>query len=497
MCTKEHREQKLLLYLSKNPDYVTADSLAEILQTSQKTVYRLVKTINDESEYNPLIISERGRGYKLDYEKFIKHQRTTLNYKKDIFTPTERRKRIMEELLLSSPVPLKIEDLFYDFFVGESVIFTDEQIMSETLGKYSLVLERKNRTLTIIGEEMNIRKAIKDIIEIFNVIDIDELKTNQELNFNKDDVLFIFDQIRNIEKKLDRTIPYPYNINIFSHLYILISRSRNKKNMNFSEEITSEQVSKLQQDMVIYQSAESVVRNMEIYLDLTLPETEVYFLYQYLVSSRMQGTFDITSNLSTRVIDITNVYIDEMSKQIGMNTNNHTIFMDLANHIKPMLNRLDHNIQVRNNLLDQIKITYEDLFSGVTKVSEYISEYFHLPAINDDENGFITLYFAKLIETNQHKPPIRTIIMCTTGIGTSELLKVKASRSFPELDIVDVIPSRDIQLIKRKHSSIDLILSTINIEEDISIPSLLVSAMFTLDDKKRLQKKIEAINNER
>lgn len=497
MSIKDHREQKLLLFLSKNQDYVTSESLAEILHISQKTVYRLIKTINDESESNPLIISERGRGYKLDYEEFINHQKTTMKYKEDNFTPSERRKRIMEELLLFSPTPLKIDHLFYNYFVGESVIFNDEQLMAEELKKYNLILERKNRTLTILGEEMNIRMAIKEIIELFNVIDIDDLKTNQELNFNKDDVFFILDQLRNIEKELNITIPYPYNVNIFSHLYILISRSRNKTNLSFTEEMTSGQKESMKQDYDIYQAAKSTMKNMEIYLDYTLPETEIYFLYQYFVSSRMQGTLDITSNLSSRVIDITNLYINEMSENIGMKIDTHSIFIDLANHIKPMLNRLDHSILIKNSLLGQIKLTYEELFKGVTSVSDSISEKFNLPEINEDENGFITLYFAKLIETNQHLPPIRTLIMCTTGIGTSQLLKAKASKKFPELEVVDVISTRNTQMINDDYSDIDLILSTIHIEENVPIPSLLVSAMFTIDDQKRLQKKIEAINNER
>lgn len=497
MSIKDNREQKLLLFLSKNQDYITADSLAEILHTSQKTVYRLIKTINYESGDNSLIISERGRGYKLDYEKFINYQKTNIPYKEDFFTPSERRKRIMEELLLSSPTPLKIDHLFYDYFVGESVIFNDEQIMGVELKKYDLLLKRKNRTLTILGEEINIRKAIKEIIEIFNVIDIDDLKTNQELNFNKYDVLFIFDQLRNIEKDLEITVPYPYNINIFSHLYILISRSRKKPDLNFTDEVTNEEKEKMEQDSDIYEAAKSIVRNMEVYLNYTLPDIEVYFFYQYLVSSRMQGTLDLTSNLTSRVIDVTNIYIDKMSIKIGINIDTHSIFTDLANHIKPMLNRLDHKILVKNSLLSQIKVTYEDLFASVKSVSDFISRKYSLPKINNDENGFITLYFAKIIETNQHQRTIRTLIMCTTGIGTSELLKAKATKQFPELEIVEVISSRNMQMIKEKYSDIELIMSTVHIEDNISIPTLLVSAMFTIDDQKRLQRKIEEIYNGR
>ncbi|MGC3613097.1 transcription antiterminator, partial [Enterococcus faecalis] len=76
------------------------------------------------------------------------------------------------------------------------------------------------------GEETPIRKASSVSKQLLNIIDIEELRNNKALNFNNNDVLFTLDQVRNIEKKLDITYPHPYNVNIFSHLYIFISRSR-------------------------------------------------------------------------------------------------------------------------------------------------------------------------------------------------------------------------------------------------------------------------------
>jgi activator of the mannose operon (transcriptional antiterminator) len=398
----------------------------------------------------------------------------------------------MEELLLSSPKSINIYHLFSKYYVGDSVTFNDEQIMSEELKKYNLVLERKNRTLAILGEEVNIRKAIKDIIEIFNTIDIDDLKRNQELNFNQYDVLFILEQLRKIEDDLDITIPYPYNVNIFSHLYILLSRSRKVSTGLFTDKISNEEMENMKRD-ILYPVAKVIVHNFEKYLSSSLPDSEIYFLYQYLVSSRMQGSLAITSTFSSEVTQVTKAYIEGMSTSLGINIESQSIFIDLANHIKPMLNRLVHKIRIKNSLLSQIKITYEEVFLGVTNVSELISKKFNLPDINDDENGFITLYFAKAIETGQHQRPIKTLIMCTTGIGTSELLKAKVSKKFPEIEIVDVVSSRNTQMLKDKYSDADLILSTVHMKEEVPIPYLLVSAMFTIDDQKRLQGKIEEI----
>lgn len=492
MGSKKDREQRLLLLLSKRQDYMTSEELAELLSISQKTIYRLIKKINDNYSDGGLIESEKGRGYKLNYEKYIS-QKNVRPVQRSQYSPTERRNRVTEELLLSSPNAKNVYDLFEEYFVGESVIFSDEQVIAEQLQKYELKLERKQRTLTVSGEEANIRRAVADLIQMHDIIDINDLKHNKMLNFNHYDVLFILDQLKVIEKQLETTIPYPYNVNIFSHLYILISRLRKVGRLQTAElsNLSDKERAEMQQDMPLYQVAKAAISNVENYLHDTLPELEAYYLYQYLTSSRMQGAVSKVTKFSSKVADITHAYLDGMSERLNIPIKGESIFLDLANHIKPMLNRLEHRIRVKNSLLNQIKMTYEDIFIYVSEVSAVVCEKFGLAAINDDENGFITLYFARIIETNQL--PIRTVIMCTTGVGTSELLKVKVEKKFPELEIVDVVSSRDAKNFSDKYPGVEFILSTINLSEDIPLNSLLVSAMFTADDQNRLQKKIEEI----
>ena len=248
MGAKKNREQRLLLLLTKRHDYITSEELAEHLETSQKTIYRLIKKIN-ETHGEGLIQSEKGRGYKLNYEKYIS-QANIQPSQRSQYSPQERRNRVMEELLLSSPNAKNVYDLFEDYYVGESVIFSDEQVIAEHLQRYELKLERKQRTLAILGKEANLRRAIADLIQVHNIIEIDDLKNHSELNFNNYDVLFILDQLKLIEKQLQLTIPYPYNVNIFSHLYILISRLRKVHRLP-NEETVEEMIERIQRNEVI------------------------------------------------------------------------------------------------------------------------------------------------------------------------------------------------------------------------------------------------------
>lgn len=494
MTSQLDRTNKLKLLLSKQHDYVTAEELASLMNTSTKTVYRLVKKINEKFSGGKLILSEKGRGYKLDYGKFIEQSEPVSKETIEV-SPFERQNRVMEELLLSSPQALRIMDLFGNYYVGDSAISNDEKVIASRIKKFELKLMRKNRTLAIKGKEENIRRAIAELIQRLNIINLDEINSSEELNFNRYDVLFVSDQLRIIEKQLGGDIPYPYNVNIFSHLYIMISRSRKLNQLSNGEKLTDEQLLVLDDSPKTRDIATEVIRNVEAYLVTKLPVSEIYYLYQYLLSSRMENLPDKTQTFNHEVEAITNYFLSEVGKRLNISATNESIFVDLANHIKPMLNRLKNKIRVKNGLLQQIQLTYETIFHFVSEVALEVIEKFDLPKINHDEIGFITLYFARMIET--HQLPIQTLIMCTTGVGTSELLKAKVVKKFPELKVVDVIATKNYKLALKKTPGIELILTTIGIKDLLPVNSLLVSAMLTVDDQARIQKKIEEIYNGR
>ncbi|HHQ1024942.1 TPA: HTH domain-containing protein, partial [Listeria innocua] len=77
------------LFLTKN-DFLTANQLALMLEVSSKTIYRKIKNINSATDEKEIIISEKGRGYKLNYKAYIQAKLETTS---DIFgyTPSERR----------------------------------------------------------------------------------------------------------------------------------------------------------------------------------------------------------------------------------------------------------------------------------------------------------------------------------------------------------------------------------------------------------------------
>ncbi|UTI88362.1 helix-turn-helix domain-containing protein [Mammaliicoccus sciuri] len=94
-------QEKLIHYLLNAHSFVDSNRLAKHLDVSTKTIYRLVKRINDYYK-EPLIISEKGKGYRIDDKEYIEQHETGQLHQNDLFSPIERRNMMTKDLLLIS-----------------------------------------------------------------------------------------------------------------------------------------------------------------------------------------------------------------------------------------------------------------------------------------------------------------------------------------------------------------------------------------------------------
>ncbi|MBC1485633.1 transcription antiterminator [Listeria seeligeri] len=473
------------LFLTKN-DFLTANQLAEILDVSSKTIYRKIKNINKTTGKKDIVISEKGHGFKLDYKAYIQAKLETTE---DIFgyTPTERREKILLQILFKSPKYLNIHNLYEGYYVGYNSIKNDFALLNQSIEKYHLTIEKRQKEIRVVGTEENIRTAINEVINNLDLSSYDDLKTEYS-DLNKADVQFIVKQMEIIENKLAISIPYPYDINIFSHLYILINRFRQGEVEGFDESLEEYIIT----NEALHTIAVEAIEAIEQYLKMQLPKRETFNFLQYLISSRFNHEIESIPNKVLPIVEeMTDFYIDQVAAKINIPINKKQLKVELLSHMKPMVNRMNHQINIKNNLLSDIKLEYGNLFDIIKETAQDVAKTFKLHTISDDEVGYITIYFAKHMEQS---PLIkRIIIMCSSGIGTSELLKVKVQKAFPDVEIVDVLSSTKFKNNLQDYRNIDFILTTINADSNEEIPSLLVSAMFTEKDKLMVKKLMESL----
>lgn len=484
------RETHLIELFIENGRTLTAQQLADLAKVSTKTIYRTVKKINELSEDGQLIRSETGKGLHLDYENYLKvnlqSQQNSCGTE-----PLERRNSLLLTLLFKAPKRLLISELFAPYFVSETVISNDLARIAEFLKTYDVRIQKKQGRLWIVGSEKNIRKAVNSVLSTNNLIEDTFYTENSQTGSY--DLNCITSLLEFIEGQLKTTLSYPYNMNIFSHLYILLKRSREGvlPKTEVEEALLPEEQALIAKNQQLYELSRQAITKISAYLNQPLPVLEVFYLFQYLISSRIETEKIRGRSHNGQALAVTTFFAEEMSLALGLDLNNEATRKELLNHIEPLLYRLKNEIFIKNNLLKDIQLEYRRVFQQVTAVARQAEKKFQLPTIKESEIGFLTLYFVRYQELSNRTK--RILIMCSSGVGTSELLKVKVKKAFPNIEIIDVLSAKNFMSKKETYQNIDLILTTIHLSKQPEIPTILVNAMFTKQDEARVKQTLGGI----
>lgn len=162
----------------------------------------------------------------------------------------------------------------------------------------------------------------------------------------------------------------------------------------------------------------------------------------------------------------------------------------LALHIRPALNRLRYEMNIRNPLVNEIKLKYPSAFEGAIIASKCLEERLSIK-IEEDEIGYIALHIGVALERMKRKARRRKriILVCASGVGSAKLLSYRLQELFNrELEIVECI--NYYRLADYDLSSIDLVISTIPIAERIIAPVQVVSNFLEAEDIKGIKKQL-------
>lgn len=135
--------KSMIGYLLNRRDFVSGQELSEALGVSTKTINRTVKQINESTEENPIIESQRGRGYRLNFQNYF-DQRDRMDHANAMngISSVERRDEIIKRLLITSPHQYRVDDIWGKFYLSDSAVASDMRAIRLMLGKFHLTLNR-------------------------------------------------------------------------------------------------------------------------------------------------------------------------------------------------------------------------------------------------------------------------------------------------------------------------------------------------------------------
>lgn len=145
---------KLLKYLQKIEDWVSADELAIRLNLTSRTIRHYVSEINSSNQGGQALILSSRNGYRVNLRQG--QPKDTTKKDANTKTPSQRFEQIVSILL--NDECLTIVSLFEKFHISEGTLNNDIINLRKYLSKFDLKLECKKNLMYLSGSEFDKRR---------------------------------------------------------------------------------------------------------------------------------------------------------------------------------------------------------------------------------------------------------------------------------------------------------------------------------------------------
>jgi mannitol operon transcriptional antiterminator len=492
------RERQILDILLTERDELTVKDLADQIGVSSRTIHRDLKNVEDIlEEYGLNLNKKSGVGVQIigDPDKLRELELFLFNLESTEYTPEERQTIILCELLESGG-PVKLLGLANDLNVTIATVSADLSKLEEKLQTFGLTLiRRRGYGVEIEGDEGAKRRAMSHLISGY--IDESEIlsmaresiqkRSSQQINtiserllglVEKKKLLIVERVVETIVQELPFTMADSAYIGLVVHLALAVERIQK------GEGITIDPVYlENQQPTKEYRIAEKIVAQLEQIFEIKIPEAEIVYITMHLKGAKLRHDREyLVEDTSLQVAIKTKNLIEHIEKQVGVDLSaNHSLFEGLVLHLKPAIYRIKQKMGINNPLLGKIKRDYADLFAVVKQAVEEVFYEFDVP---DEETGYLVMHFGAALLGKKQLVSVKTLVVCSSGIGTSKMLATRLEQEFPELSEVRNVSVREFQRMNTE--DYQLIISTIPIPEDQS-NYILVSPILTKEEIEKIR----------
>lgn len=479
MLTK--RQLKLVEILSNLETYQTVARVANCLGVSERTLHTELKIIENE-------------GFKIERKRGLGIRLKELNQDYDISdfeidNIKNRRIEIMKKIIFEQQ-SITFFGLAEEYFTSTTSIQNDIRVISNILFRdtnVNLVSDHFGTRLDKCSTEEMIKVMVNFNSFIISEMDERSLDDNNKLillaEYYSRDVVFVCNSILySFVKKNVNAISDSYIEYFLRYLIVFVYQLKNDKHIDLLENLVD-----YYQHSFYIDSAVKILHKASLRLNFKYTNEDVQYLSLLLLNYKFE-------ELPQEKVD--NHFINYLVKQVSKAMNidffkDDVLLEQLQQHIPAMLSRLKYQTVVKNPFSQQIKLEYSITYNILWLILEEILPQ-NISKINEDENAFLTLYFQLSIE--KLKKGRKILVICPTGIVTSELLinKIKTvSPSFDRIEIASISEAFELDL-----NSYDLIISTVKIQKKLK-NLYFVSPLISDEDLKLLFNKNKSLNKKK
>ncbi len=171
--------------------------------------------------------------------------------------------------------------------------------------------------------------------------------------------------------------------------------------------------------------------------------------------------------------------------------NDEQLVLSLAIHLQPAVQRLRCGLCTRNPILDLIKERHPLLFYVAGIASRYLEEETGV-RIPEEEVGYLAAHLGASLERLTGPRPIRAVLVCPSGVGTSELLRTSIVRRFPYIEIVGVAPASEAASVALS-SGAEVVITTVPLKVS-GAEVVLVEPVMSDDDTREIESALNRVS---
>ena len=470
----DSRCNAILTLLYNSSEYIQIDYIAVYINMSGRSVYTHLKYINSWLKANgiPPLCLKRGHGIMLSgaQKSFLEQFSRQEDFVSYFFSSQERLSVIICVLLYPRK-QIYIEQLEEYLQVSRNTIFSDLKKVKTELGIYKCSLSYTSAEgYQILGNELKKRTLFiyyyQKILTLLESNKIDLKKDYPFLPGRDSDLAKI-----KLKAVADKTqIPLPENmLKTLSVQMCLTASAPAPLQFDFKTGLNVKDTSvyrlfktgfpDMNEEEILYYCFHFISYHHEL-VDMTYDHDDLM-----LINKTAKEMVDCFLALSA-------VKIEEREQLISR----------LASHLKVSLYRYQIGIDIGNPLIEEIRKQYGDIYEITEQVCDILKQNAHVP-VNENEIGYITLYFACYTRKNRFVDNrINLIVVCPSGLATASMLKTELENLSSRICVTGILSAQDLQFCARDY---DYIISTVDLPGDM--PYIRVSPIITEQDKKNIK----------
>lgn len=506
------RQVEILHILCDSKKTLTFNDLSEQLNVSLRTIQHDLEVINYELGQNQVGslkgFYKKGKGILLDPSK--RQDLTTYLGKPGqlLDNPSpEERATLMYLYLLLGRQHITINALCERFKVSKGTVLNDLDRIKHHISEKDITISFSQKLgFQLTGPEDAIRDVgVEHYLELikssalFGAEDYhrDSICNKATPTYSMEDSVFLYEEGIKLSRALGRTMTSRDFLMVMCYLEVSLVRMSLGKYIKVPQ-AQLETIKSLSEFNALNPLLKSCSERFEVQFN----DSEAVFIVSKLLASSIvscspSGDDENYADVQMLACSL----IRAVEKELGLDfSQDLSMYNDLVIDLRPAIYRISSGMYHKNPLLEEIKTTYPEIFSAVVLSSSLIQDVTRQP-VSEDEAANITLHFAAAAEKQKNRSLMTpsVLVVCDSGIGTSNLLSARLS-SIYDVKIAGTAAIYEVQEAL-KNTEPDYILSTLSLKlEDKRV--LRITPMITEKDMKILdtyfqRKQITAVNQDK